>query len=185
MSNGYPTHSIETASDAARPLFERARRAFGHVPNVFAKMAESPALFEAYLAVDEIFESKTKFTPLERHAIMQAANRANGCRYCLAAHGHGAVHSGVATAEIDRRLREGQPTGDARLDALHHFTTRMIEQRGWIEPPELAAFLAAGFTREQVLDIVLAVSLKSMSNYANHITHPEIDARYREPAIAD
>lgn len=183
MTNIFTTHSIETAPAASKPHLERARREYGYIPNVFAKMAESPALLEACLEADRIFEAKANFTPLEQHAIMQTANRVNGCTYCLAAHGTSAVRSKLCPAETDRHLQDGTPTGDARLDALCRFTQHLIEKRGWVDAAERAAFHAAGFTEAQILDIVLAAAVKTMTNYANHITHPEVDARYR-PAAA-
>ena len=185
MTDSFPKHSIETAPETARPLLDRVRREYGHIPNVYAKMAESPALLEAAIEADRIFETATRFTPLERHAVMQTANRVNGCTYCLAAHGHGAVRGGVCPPETDRRLREGAATGDARIDALCRFTAHLVETRGWVETAELAAFLDAGYDRGQVLDLVLAAAVKTMTNYANHMTHPEIDPRYREKDAAE
>ncbi|MDZ4737326.1 MAG: hypothetical protein SGJ07_13350 [Rhodospirillaceae bacterium] len=185
MAKEFATHTSETAPEAARSLLGRVQREYGYIPNVYAKMAESPALLEACLEADRIFETRANFTALEKHAILQTANRINGCTYCLAAHSYGAIRTKECPGETDHRLQRGEPTGDARLDALCRFVAHLIDRRGWADDAELAAFFATGFTRAQALDVVLATALKAMTNHANHLTHPEIDARYRPDAAAE
>jgi alkylhydroperoxidase family enzyme len=42
-------------------------------------------------------------------------------------------------------------------------------------PQDLQAFLAAGFSERQVLEIILAIAVKTISNYSNHVFHTEVD----------
>ena len=46
--------------------------------------------------------------------------------------------------------------------------------------PDVAVdqFLAAGFTREQVLEVVAGVSVKTLSNYANHLLKTPVDPQF-------
>jgi alkylhydroperoxidase family enzyme len=72
-------------------------------------------------------------------------------------------------------LRSGTPLPDARLEALHRYTGLVVRQRGWVSDEDTDAFLAAGFTRRNVLEVILAVATKVMSNYTNHIAHTQLD----------
>ncbi len=63
-----------------------------------------------------------------------------------------------------------------RLAALSGFAAAMVEKRGWVSDAQIAAFLDAGFTKGHVLDVVLAVSMKTLSNYVNHIADTPLDA---------
>jgi AhpD family alkylhydroperoxidase len=146
------------------------------IPNLFAKMAEAPALLEGYWSLARIFENSS-LGPVEQQVVLIATSRVNQCRYCVG------VHSAVADmqqvpAEITDALREGRPLPDARLEALRRFTERVVEARGWAPESELEAFLAAGYTSAQVLEVVLGVGLKTLSNYTNHLAGTELDPAF-------
>lgn len=169
----FTAHTIETAPEAARPIFEGVKAAFGFVPNLQAHMAESPELLAGYTALWDLF-SKTSLTTHEQQVVYLTANFENECHYCMAGHTTLAkmqkMDAGVIAA-----LRAGTPLPDARLEALHRFTTLVVRNRGWVDAADVDAFIAAGFTRRNVLDVVLGVATKVMSNYTNHIVHTPLD----------
>ncbi|RVX43929.1 hypothetical protein EDD27_6640 [Nonomuraea polychroma] len=66
----------------------------------------------------------------------------------------------------------GDEPQDEALEAARRLTQAMVTQRGWVDDAEIEAFLAAGYTRRHVLDIVLGVGMRTLSNYSNHIGHP-------------
>ncbi|MBB2930561.1 carboxymuconolactone decarboxylase family protein [Paraburkholderia silvatlantica] len=73
-------------------------------------------------------------------------------------------------------LRAGTPLPDAKLEALHRFTTLVVRERGFVPDVEVDAFFAAGYTRRNVLEVIFGVATKVMSNYTNHIVHSPYDA---------
>jgi len=83
--------------------------------------------------------------------------------------------SGVPAAVTDA-IRDGTPIPDARLAALHDFTRNMVTQRGLPGQADVQSFLAAGFSERQILEVVLAISVKTLSNYANHLFHTPLDS---------
>nr|WP_315382276.1 carboxymuconolactone decarboxylase family protein [uncultured Sphingomonas sp.] len=170
----FTAYTVETAPTAARPIFEGVKAAFGFVPNLQAYMAESPELLAGYTALWDLF-SKTSLTAHEQQVVYLTANFENECHYCMAGHTTLAkmqkMDAGVIAA-----LRAGTPLLDARLEALHRFTTLVVRNRGWVDSAEVDAFLAAGFTRQNVLEVVLGVATKVMSNYTNHIVHTPLDS---------
>ncbi len=164
----------DQADQAVRQLLEEAGQRFGFVPNVLKVMATAPALLEGYLALSGLFE-RTSFSPAERQLILLALSRANRCHYCVAAHSTVARMLGLSEEAI-AATREGRAiTQDPRLEALRRFATALVDRQGFVTDRELEAFLAAGFDKRQVLEIVLAAGLKLLSNYTNHLAHTPLD----------
>ncbi len=82
--------------------------------------------------------------------------------------------SKVPTAVTDA-IREGAPIPDSQLAALSQFTQVMVAKRGLPSRAEVDDFLAAGYSERQILEIVLAIAVKTLSNYANHLFHTPLD----------
>ena len=76
---------------------------------------------------------------------------------------------------ITDALRNGTPLPNAHLEALRTFTLQVVRQRGVLSPEEVQAFLDAGFTKRQILEVVLGYSQKIMSNYTNHLAQTPVD----------
>lgn len=172
----YSYHSPETAPEAARPMLEDAKRQYGMVPNLYAKMAEAPTLLEAYLQVSGIF-ARSSLTTTEQQVVLLAASRANQCEYCMGAHSVLADMAEVPV-EITDAIRNDRTIPDARQEALRRFTSQLVERRGWLDDAEVQSFLDAGFTRENLLDVIVGVSQKILSNYTNHIAGTELDSAF-------
>jgi len=101
-------------------------------------------------------------------------NRLNGCEYCMAAHTTISQGAGVDN-DVIRSLRQGSPIANAKLEALRVFAAVIVEKRGFPSTEDLSAFLSVGYTRQNVLEILIATSMKVLSNYTNHITHTPLD----------
>ncbi|MBB4265086.1 carboxymuconolactone decarboxylase family protein [Roseospira visakhapatnamensis] len=169
----FPKHTLETAPDEVRPLLETSRKMFGRIPGLHATMAESPALLRGY---QELFSlaAHTRFSTTERHVAWLALNYENGCTYCMAAHTGLAKKDRVDDAII-QALRDGRPLADAKLEALRRLAVRLVRDRGWVDEDGLRPFLDAGYTRGHVLDLVLLVGAKTLSNYTNHLAETPVD----------
>lgn len=169
----FTTHTIESAPDAARPSLQAAKNAYSFVPNLLGNMATAPALLEGYMTLAGIFD-KTELSETERQIILMTNNRLNGCTYCMAAHTTISQAANVPDDVIEA-LRGDAPIADPKLEALRMFAAIVNETRGWPGESAIEAFLAAGYTRQTVLEVILGTSLKVMSNYTNHIAQTELD----------
>lgn len=169
----FTVYTEATAPEAAKPALAATKAAFGFVPNLQANMAESPELLAGYSTLWDLF-SKSTLTPHEQQVVYLTSNFENECHYCMAGHSTLAKMLKMAPAVIEA-LRNGTPLPDAKLEALHHFATLVVRNRGWVSDADTDAFLAAGYTRRNVLEVVLGVATKVMSNYTNHIVHTELD----------
>ncbi|MEO1040174.1 MAG: carboxymuconolactone decarboxylase family protein [Pseudomonadota bacterium] len=176
----FEIHDETTAPDSSRLRLSDVKSAIGFIPNLYGALAESPAVFAAYTTVAALLD-KTSLTGAEVQVVLLTASEENGCQYCLAAHSGLAKGAGLDDAEI-AALRSGGELADARLQALAEFTRRVVVERGWVGEDAVDAFIAAGFTRANVLDVILGVSLKTVSNYANHIIDTPIDEQFGGPA---
>ncbi len=172
----FSIHDEQTAPEASRPILEGAKAKFGFLPNLLGGLASSPAALEACVTLLEIFD-KSSLTPAERQVVLLATSAENGCEYCVAAHSTIAAMLKVPDDVIEA-LRNGRPINDERLEALRNFTETVVKKRGWADENEVQAFLAAGFDRAQVLEIVLGVAFKTLLNYADHLIATPVDAAF-------
>lgn len=170
----FTAYTAQTAPAAAQPIFADVKAAFGFVPNLQAHMAESPELLAGYTALWDLF-GKSTLTLHEQQVVYMSAIFENDCHYCMAGHSTLAKMQKLDPAVI-AALRAGTPLPDARLEALHRFATLVVRQRGFVGDAEVDAFIAAGFTRRNVLEVVLGAATKLLSNYTNHIVHTPLDS---------
>ena len=178
--NGFEVYNPENAPEGSRKLLERTLENTGFIPNLIGGMAVAPSLAEGYMKLAGIF-AKSSFDATEQQIVLLAISRYNGCEYCMAAHSSIASMQNVPQGIIDA-MRDDAPIADGRLEALRQFATAVVDQRGWVEETMVKAFLDAGFTRQQVGEVILGVGLKTMSNYFNHIAETELDEAFRPTA---
>ncbi len=172
----FTIYTIETAPENSKEALIHAKEAFGFIPNLEGILAEAPATLKAGMALWELFET-TSFTPIEQQVIYLTANYEHDCRYCMAAHSGLAKMIGMTLEDIEA-LRQGQPLADRKLQALRLFTQQMIVARGWVNDQEVEAFLAAGYTKQQVLEVILGIAVKIIHNYSNHIAKTPLDKAF-------
>lgn len=178
----FTVHTVESAPDGAKETLLGTQQAFGFVPNLLGTMAGAPALLKAYLTVTRLFD-ETSLSASERQVVLLAASAENGCEYCLAAHTAIASMQRVPAAVI-AAARDGRPIEDARLEALRCFATVVTARRGHPTAQETDAFRAVGYSDQQVLEVVLGVGMKTLSNYTNHIAGTPIDAVFADALAA-
>lgn len=165
----YTFHTAETAPEGARAILADAQRAFGFVPNLYGGLANAPAALQAYLAISDSF-NLTSLTPVERQVVLLTTSMANECEFCVAAHSLFAKAMVGVPADVVAAIRDRREPADPKLAALTAFTRAMVDLRGWVaDHPTLIRFLAAGYNRAQALEVVLGVTQKTLSNYANHL----------------
>lgn len=169
----YPIHSFDSAPEGAKEALSSAKKAFGFVPNLLGTMAEAPALLKAYLAVGALFD-ETSLSSTERQVVMLATSYENGCEYCVSAHTAISAMQKVPEAVV-QAIRGGTPVPDPKLEALRRLTVSVVTTHGWPGEAELAAFHAAGYRSAQVLEVILGVGFKTLSNYVNHIAETPLD----------
>ncbi|MFZ4508310.1 MAG: carboxymuconolactone decarboxylase family protein [Fimbriimonas sp.] len=170
---GYPIFTVDTAPEGSKPVVAAIQKMFGGVvPNLFAVSAISPQLIAAQATLNQLVD-ETSLTNLEVQVIDLAVSRENDCAYCTAAH-----------TFLSRRLNQdaiaaanaGTSIADPKIEAIRQFAIELVQTRGHVSDKGRAAFLAAGNTKEQAMEVILVVALKQMQNHVNEIAKTPIDS---------
>jgi uncharacterized peroxidase-related enzyme len=165
-----------SAEGAQKEILDRAVKQVGFLPNMYANMANAPAVLSTYLHGYALFRSESGLKPAEQEVVFLAVSQVNGCTYCTAAHSMLADKKSGVSADVLRAIRAGQPIPDARLAALYALTAEMVRTQGRPNAAAVKAFLAAGFEEKHLLYVVLAIAVKTLSNYSNHAFATPVDA---------
>ena len=174
----FAIHNPETAPAGSKPLLEKSQKAYGMIPNLHGVMAESPAMLEAYQTLGEIF-GRTSLSAVEQNIVWLTSNYENNCHYCMPAH-TAIAHMAKVPDEYIEALRTGAPLSDPKLQALREFARQAIVNRGWVEEAEVQKVLDAGYGREQILDVLVGVAHKVLSNYTNHLAQTPVDQPFQK-----
>jgi alkylhydroperoxidase family enzyme len=171
-------HTIESAPEASKSLLENSQKAYGMISGLHGVLAGSPSLLNAYQTLHELFVASS-FNEEELTVVWQTINVEHECHYCVPAH---TAISGMMKVDndISEALRNRTPLANPKLEALRNMALSMVRNRGNVSEEDLVTFYAAGYGEQQVLDIILGLSQKVISNYTNHIAKTPVDAPFQK-----
>jgi AhpD family alkylhydroperoxidase len=152
-------------------IFDNLKKALGLVPNLYAVMAHSETALGNYL---QFQNAKTTFSNKEKQAVNLVVSQVNGCLYCQSAHTLLATMNGL-TEEQTIEIRKGNASFDSKLNALVEFAKAIADKKGFVADTTLDNFLNAGYSKGQVVELVMLVAEKSAMNYLHAITRVDID----------
>jgi uncharacterized peroxidase-related enzyme len=173
----YRVHTAETAPEESKPILDQVQQKYGFTPNLLGVLAEAPAAAKGYAVVAQAFEGSS-LSPVEQQVVLLSVSFENECRYCMAAH---STVAGMVDMPEDvlEALRSGTKIlSDPKLEALRATTRKLVGKRGWLEDSEVRAFLDAGYTKGQLLEILVGVAQKTISNYTNHLAKTPVDEQF-------
>lgn len=171
-------HNIETAPEDSKGLLANSQKAFGMIPGLHGVLAGAPAILEAYQTLHQLFVDSS-FNNEELTVVWQTINVEHACHYCVPA------HTGIAKMmkvddTITEALRNETPLDSSKLEALRNTTLAIVRNRGHISQEDLNVFYAVGYEERQLLEIILGLSQKTISNYVNHIANTPVDAGFKK-----
>jgi alkylhydroperoxidase family enzyme len=169
----FTLHTAETAPEKSKAIINGAKKQMGMVPGLYAIMAESPELLNAYTQLHQLFTS-TSFDAEELTVVWQTINVEHECHYCVPAH-TGIAHSMKVDPALNEALRNDEAMPTEKLQALKDSTLTVVRERGNVSESDLEAFFKAGYSQQQVLEVILGLSQKVISNYVNHIAKTPVD----------
>ena len=168
------TFSVPAKADVSttnQAIFDSLHKMVGFVPNLYAYFAKNETALDDYLALQN---RKSTLRAKERELINLVTSQVNGCRYCQSAHTVFGKMNGFTEEQV-LEIRKGSASFDSKLDALAKFTLSVVENRGRATEESKEAFFAAGYTEANLIDVVIVVGDKTISNYIHNLTHLEID----------
>ncbi len=173
-----PTREEVSANNQA--IFDNLEKGLGFVPNLYATYAYSDTALENYLS---FANAKTSLSNKEKEAVNLAVSEVNECLYCLSAHTAISKMNGFTDDEIIE-LRAGKASFDTKLDALARLAKNITENRGKASQDVVENFFAAGYTKGNLIDTIVLVGDKTISNYINNTTEIGIDFPVAQPLEA-
>lgn len=174
-SLGFNPQTLETSSPQAKSILEEAQKRIGHIPNIYTMMANSPQLLDTYTHGDRNYRQYAELNAQEKEIVYLTISKENNCHYCTAVHSTLSDTMSRVPTEITDAILDNKEIPDNKLSALNKFTRIMVVSRGQPSPDELLTFISSGYNRQHVLDIILAISVKTLSNYSNHFFDTPID----------
>jgi uncharacterized peroxidase-related enzyme len=158
-------------------IFDNLQKALGFVPNLYAYFGKNDTALGDYLN----FQNRTTtLTAKEREVINLVTSQVNGCRYCLSAHTILGKINGFTDSQV-MEIRKGNASFDSKLNALVKFTKSVVENRGKATEESKEAFFTVGYTEANLIDVIIVVGDKTISNYIHNLTDLEIDFPLAEP----
>jgi uncharacterized peroxidase-related enzyme len=164
-----PTKNHVSASNQA--IFTNLEKGLGFVPNIYATLALSENALGSYLALQG---AKTSLKAKEKEVVNLVVSQVNGCEYCLAAHTALGKMNGFTDEEI-LDIRAVEVTFDAKVKALSEITYDIAANKGHIKQANLENFYDAGYTQENLVDLVVLVGDKIVTNYLHALTKVLVD----------
>jgi AhpD family alkylhydroperoxidase len=169
----FTEYTIESAPTASRRAMTAVRDHFGYLPSAAARWAEYPALLENFTRLNAAFESSS-LDPIARETVIMTVVVRNGCELCVSIHS-ARLRSAGADEAVITALRSSAPVPDKRLETIRLFTARLLDTTGRPGEESLRAFLDAGYTKRNALEIVLGIGAYTLSTFANRLTEARDD----------
>lgn len=160
----------EQVSDNNQAIFDNLNKALGFVPNLYATIAYSKNGLERYLAYQN---AKTSLSNKEKEAVNLIVSQVNGCIYCQSAHVVLGKMNGFSDDQLTD-IRNGK-SSDSKLNALVTLAADITKNRGNASESNVDAFFKAGYTNENLVDLILQVSDKVAMNYLHNLSKIPVD----------
>lgn len=166
--------SVPTKQDVSennKVLFENLEKSLGFVPNMYAYYAKNETALADYLALQN---RKSTLKAKEREVINLVTSQFNDCCYCLSVHTVLGKMNGFTDGQISE-LRKGFASFDKKLETLAAFTKAVVEQKGKVSESLKEDFFMAGYTEANMIDVIMVIGDKMMSNYIHNLAGFEVD----------
>lgn len=161
----------EEVSPTNQAIFDNLKKGLGMVPNLYATFAHSETALTSYMAFQN---AKSSVFGKAREVVNLVVSQVNECQYCLAAHTMMGKMNGFTDEQI-LEIRRGHASFDAKFDALAKLVKGITQSRGHVDQALVDAFLAVGWTKENLVDAIVVIGDKTVSNYLHSTTKVPVD----------
>jgi len=176
----FPVHTIESAPQRSQSSLRQLRSAFGMIPNLIGAMSTSPVLIDSLVGLFGKVHGSS-FTEAQVQTVLLTDAVTNDSPWAVAFHTTLALKEGIDLADV-QAIRNGRLPKDSKLAALSGLAKAMIEKRGHLGDDDIKRFLAAGFGKDHLLEVIAAVAASMITNYTASITRPPLEALFQDHA---
>ena len=163
--------SRDEVSADNQAIFDNLNKMLSFVPNLYATFAHSATALGTYLTLQN---AKSSLNVKQREVVNLVVSQVNDCEYCLAAHTALGKMVGFTDAQI-LEIRTGRASFDPKLDALARFVREVALTRGHVPAASTEAFLEGGWTQGHLVDVMMVIGDKIISNYLHGVTRVPVD----------
>ena len=171
MSTIFNVPERDQVSPANQAIFDAVKKSMGFVPNLYASFAHSENALASFMAVQS---GKTSLNAKEKEVVNLIVSQVNDCPYCLSAHTAMAKKNGFSDEQIIE-IRKGTVPFDQKLDALVKLAKSIAENKGHADQSLIDNFIAQGYTQGSVVDTIMLVGIRAITNFVYAVTQPPID----------
>lgn len=169
----------EEATGETKSIYDNILKGLGFIPNLYKNMANQPAVLKAYLQLSDLLKEINEFTPAEKDVIALAISKYNNCSYCIAVHTFSGKKMTNVPKNVLNAINYNIEIPDKKLGTLFQFVQETIKSRGFIDEKLANEFIEAGYNDKHILGIFLLISLKTLSNYTNHLFDTALDNEFK------
>lgn len=172
------------ATGKQKEVLDLAFKQVGFIPNMYANMANAPAVLSTYLHGYDLFRKESGLKPSEQEIVFLAISQVNGCHYCTAAHSMIADKMSGVPKGVLYAIRNNQTIPDTKLFSLYRAVVEIVTTQGKPRAEIVKDFLDAGYQEKDFLYIILASAVKTLSNFSNHAFGTKVDKQFEAYKIS-
>ncbi len=176
----FPVYTLDSAPEASKPALRDLHAAFGIIPNVAGVMATSPVLINGLVGLFGRVHGGS-FTEAQIQTLLLTNAVTNACAWAVAFHTALALKEGLDPVDVDA-IRAGHSPKDEQLGALSTLARTLIEKRGRIDDQDGEQFLATGFGKDHLLEVIAVVAASTITNYTANVTNAPLEAPFQSRA---
>src|SRR6516164_441865 len=176
----FPVHTLESAPQASKSALQEVQKRFSMIPNLAGAMATSPVLAEAFIGIfDKVHGGSFDEPQIQTVLLTDAVT--NGSAWAVALHTALGLQAGLDPSDVEA-MRAGRSPSDKKLGALSTLARTLIEKRGRLDDQEIERFLATGFSKDLLLEVITIVAASTITNYTGSVTNPPLEAALQQHA---
>jgi alkylhydroperoxidase family enzyme len=179
MTN-FPVQTMESAPERSKPALQQLQSAFGMIPNLIGAMSTSPVLINSLVGLFGNVHGGS-FTEAQVQVVLLTDAVTNASTWAVAFHTTLALKEGIDAADVEA-IRDDRLPKEPKYAALSALAKTMIEKRGRLSDQDVERFLAAGFGKDHLLEVIAAVAASTITNYTGNITKPPLEAPFQAHA---
>jgi alkylhydroperoxidase family enzyme len=170
----FTKYTAENAPEESKVMLQNVQEKFKFLPNQDRILAVAPNIYKAYNDCFDQFLGKSSLGLIAGQVVLMTVSYYNNSPYCMAAHSWGMEMTGVPPVIIEA-LRDNTTIPDQKLEILRHFTFLLMENKGNVSELEIKDFIDAGYTNQNIIEIIGGIATKTIANYTNIIAENELD----------
>ena len=170
----FPIHTLDTGPEASKSALREVQSRFGMIPNLAGAMATSPVLLQSFVGIFDKVHGGS-FTEPQIQTVLLTDAVTNACTWAVALHTALGLQAGLDPADVEA-MRAGRSPSDKKLGALSTLARTLIEKRGRLSDQDIERFLAAGFGKDLLLEVITVVAASTITNYTGNVTNPPLEA---------